>query len=231
MGDSSRYSLWREGYAHIGSPYINAVVISHGDMDHKGGLHHLPSSAAFSGMVVVSAYEDTAALRAFAAHWSSALRFKVISRGDTLASLRDVYIECLWPPDSANAETAFLEAADRNRLSLCFYVKHENTSALLTGDIDTMVTSRLSSRYGYNLHADIVVVPHHGSRGSVDAVFYGYIAPAAAVISCGANNTYGHPSEEVLRLLVMQMAIDVYDTRIDGTVIAESNGEYWAWEK
>ncbi|MBD3392836.1 MAG: hypothetical protein GF418_12085, partial [Chitinivibrionales bacterium] len=223
-GDSSAVRAWGDGMDRLGPPFVKAIVVSHGDMDHKGGLGRLPAGSAFSGEIVVSPYEDTASLRAFAANWTDAIRFRTVSRGDTLGYLDSVGIECIWPPDSQELGGEFLDHADRNRLSLCFIVSFGETRVLLTGDIDSVATKQLSARYGARLRADAVVVPHHGSRGSLDPVFYGYVNPDAAMISCGIDNTYGHPAEEVIRLLAIQMSVVVYDTRFDGHVFGTSNG-------
>ena len=99
----------------------------------------------------------------------------------------------------------------------------------MTGDIDTLAEEKLVERYHFELSSDIVVVPHHGSRGSLHSLFYGYVNPAYAVISCGLNNQYGHPSVDVVRLLAFQMMVTLFDTRYDGHVTATSNGEYWEW--
>lgn len=230
MGDIDMFRAWQEGYRALGTPRIKAVAISHSDMDHVGGLYRLPPDADFGGLVVVSCYEDTALLRdSVHEWWSQTLRFRVVYPGDTLACLDGVRIECIWPPDSAHADAPWLEHADKNSRSLCFRVSSGNTSALLTGDIDSAAARLLGTQYGFALKSDIVVVPHHGSRGSLDAAFYGYVLPDAAVISCGAANSYGHPHEEVVRFLTMQMGVAVYDTRIVGTAAAVSNGEYWTW--
>ena len=229
MGDTDEFTKWQDGYATLGSPEIDAVVISHGDMDHKGGLKYLSADAPFSGLVIVSPYEDTASLREFATNWSSLIRFRVAKQGDTLALIKGAYIECIWPPKSPETDQWVEDNFDKNRLSLCFRIEYGNTSFLLTGDIDTLAEEKIVERYLFELNSDIVVVPHHGSKSSLHSLFYGYVNPAIAVISCGLNNQYGHPSVDVVRLLAFQMMVTLYDTRYDGHVMGTSNGEYWGW--
>ena len=229
MGDVDEFTKWQDGYRALGSPSIDAIVISHGDMDHKGGLKYLSADAPFRGLVVVSPYEDTVSLRAFATNWSSLIRFRVAKQGDTLALIKGAYIECVWPPKSPETDQWVQDNFDKNRLSLCFRIEYGNTSFLLTGDIDTLAEEKLVERYHFELSSDIVVVPHHGSRGSLHSLFYGYVNPAYAVISCGLNNQYGHPSVDVVRLLAFQMMVTLFVTRYDGLVTATSNGEYWEW--
>lgn len=229
MGDVDEFTKWQDGYGSLGAPQIDAMVISHGDMDHTGGLKFLPADVSFSGLVVVSPYEDTASLRAFAVNWSSLIRFRIAKQGDTLALIKGAYMECLWPPKSPETDQWVQDNFDKNRLSLCFRVEYGTTSFLLTGDIDTVAMEKLAERYCFALNSDIVVVPHHGSRGSLHSLFYGYVNPSIAVISCGLNNQYGHPADEVVRLLAFQMMVTLFDTRYDGHVTGTSNGEYWEW--
>jgi len=229
VGDTGAFTNWCDGYARIGSPYIKAIVISHGDRDHMGNLQLLPPSLRFSGTIITSPYEDTAALRNCAAAWSSTLRFHTVAQGDTLALLDNVYVACLWPPRDSASNQWITDNFDKNRFSLCFKLVHGNTSVLITSDIDTIAAEKLTATYTRTLSSDIVVVPHHGSRGSLHARFYGYINPERAVISCGMHNPYGHPADDVVKFLAMQMLVTVNDTRFDGHVTGRSNREYWVW--
>lgn len=229
MGDVDEFTMWQDGYTKLGSPFIEAIVISHGDMDHKGGLKLLPSDTKFSGLVVTSPYEDTASLRAFATNWSSSIRYKIVKQGDTLGLINGFYIKCIWPPKSPETDQWVEDNFNKNRFSLCFKIEYDNTSFLITGDIDTIAQDKLVERYQFDLNSDIVVVPHHGSRGSLHSLFYGYVNPDIAIISCGINNIYGHPSDDVIKLLAFQMVVTIYDTRYDNHVVGRSNGEYWVW--
>ncbi len=228
IGDNNDFTLWQDGYSKLGSPYIKAIVISHGDMDHKGGLQFLSGSTAFDGLIVASPYEDTASLRALIhPDWTSPVRFKIVKQDDTLALLDNVLIECIWPPYSAQNNDWVENNFTKNRFSLCFKITYNNTSVLVTGDIDSIAEIKLSDTYEFNLFSDIVVVPHHGSRGSLLSRFYGYVNPDLAIISCGLNNQYGHPADDVVKFLAFQMGVTLCDTRYMGHVTNRSNGEYW----
>jgi len=230
MGDTPAFGKWQDGYAALQSPFIEAIVISHGDMDHKGGLGLLPADAHFSGLVITSFYEDTAGLRAFAKDWSPSIHFRPVRAGDTLALLQGVYIECLWPPKDSTADQWFASSNNnKNRFSLCFRVEYGNTSFFITSDIDTFAENKIVEQYRYMLRSDIVVVPHHGSAGSMHSLFYGYADPSIAIISCGMNNQYNHPADAVVRFLAFQMLYTLFDTRFKGHVVGASNGNYWSW--
>jgi competence protein ComEC len=67
------------------------------------------------------------------------------------------------------------------------------------------------------LQADILKVGHHGSKDSTNTEFLNLIKPSAAVISCGAGNSYGHPNSEALERL---SDVEIYRTDLSGTIIA-----------
>jgi competence protein ComEC len=69
-------------------------------------------------------------------------------------------------------------------------------------------------------------VAHHGSKTSTSQQFLAAVAPEVAVISVGAENTFGHPSPEVLERLIDRLGEDnVYRTDEDGTIEFITDGE------
>jgi competence protein ComEC len=226
MGLDSAFPLWQAGYARLGSPAIMAIAISHTDGDHAGGLGMLPLSIDFTGVVIVHPHLDTAALRAAAGQWRTKAVFCVRSAGDTLGGLDGVIIHCLWPPREFERPAGATDDQYRNRASFCFRIVHGSNSAFISSDIDTAAERALSRRYGYGLQSEILVVPHHGSRGSVDPAFFGFIRTQEAIISCSLPNEYGHPAPEMIELLA-SMGARIRITADDGDVVLRSNGMYW----
>jgi competence protein ComEC len=70
-------------------------------------------------------------------------------------------------------------------------------SALLTGDIEARSEAVLL-RDGWNLHADLLVVPHHGSRTSSTDAFVEATHPKVAIFTVGYRNHFGHPRHDVV---------------------------------
>jgi beta-lactamase superfamily II metal-dependent hydrolase len=225
MGDTGAAGNWIRAYAQAGAPYIRAIAISHSHVDHMGGLRTLPDSIRFSGEIVASVFEDTALIRETCGSWGARVRFRTIGQGDTMANLSGVTVQCIWPPKNLPIATPISDDY-KNTYSLCFIVRYQSNSVLITSDIDTVAERALAARYGFSLMSDIIVVPHHGSSGSVDPVFYGYVSPSFAVISCSADNEYGHPAANVLAML-FQMRVNLYQTSLQGTITASANGYYW----
>ena len=76
----------------------------------------------------------------------------------------------------------------------------------------------------YDLDVDLLLVPHHGSNSSTTNAFLDKTKPAYAVISCGKDNSYGHPHKEV-RARLNKRNIKTYITAELGTIIATLDGE------
>ena len=111
-------------------------------------------------------------------------------RGDafTWAGVRGTF---LWPGDEPVAEKA------ANNDTLVLRLEFGDVTYLLTGDIERPVERQLLAR-GDALHADFLKVGHHGSKTSTSREFLSAVTPRVAVISAGAENPYGHPSQAVL---------------------------------
>ena len=78
------------------------------------------------------------------------------------------------------------------------------------------------------LRADVWKAAHHGSDTSNSAAMLDAVSPSFAVISCGKNNSYGHPNASVLEAF-RQRGIQVFRTDEQGTVIAWSDGTNITW--
>ena len=102
---------------------------------------------------------------------------------------------------------AFDEALGANDNSLVIRARHGQRTLLFTGDIEEQAEARLL-QHAQRLRADVLKVPHHGSRTSSSEAFVRAVAPELAIISAGRGNRFGHPHAEVearLRTLVKQV--------------------------
>ena len=76
---------------------------------------------------------------------------------------------------------------------------------------------------GANLKATVLKVGHHGSRTSLSYSFLQNVSPRYAVVSCGKDNSYGHPHEQTLNRLE-KIGAEVYRTDVDHSIVFRSNG-------
>ena len=113
------------------------------------------------------------------------------------------------------------EAWETNDMSIVLRVDYGDTSFLFTGDAEYM-SEYMMIDSGWELKSDVLKVGHHGSDTSSTQEFIDAVLPDYAVISCGKNNPYGHPAEEVLERL---KECTVLRTDELGTVIMLSDGE------
>ncbi len=116
-----------------------------------------------------------------------------------------------------------------NNDSLVLRLSYGGRSVLLAGDIERRLETELLAT-GLPLAADVLKVPHHGSRSSTSGEFLARVAAPLAIISVGAQNPHGHPHPEVLaRLRAAGARPDFVGARIlrtdqDGATTVGTNG-------
>jgi competence protein ComEC len=106
-------------------------------------------------------------------------------------------------------------SSDPNNSSLVLRLVVGPTSVLLTGDVEPEAQRDLL-RQVPDLRATVLKVPHHGSRHQEQA-FLDAVGARVVLTSVGADNTYGHPSPEVLDRLLDRGARS-YRTDLDGDI-------------
>lgn len=112
---------------------------------------------------------------------------------------------------------------DVNNSSIITKVTYGKNRLLFTGDCQEAGESDLVMA-GYDILADIYKAGHHGSHTSSSEWFVDMVNPSAAVISCGRDNSYGHPHEEVLNIF-NNRGISILRTDTMGTIHASCDGE------
>ena len=112
---------------------------------------------------------------------------------------------------------------DPNEGSLVARVRYGETSVLFTGDMGFEAEDDMLSA-NVDVSATVLKVAHHGSAGSSSSEFLEAVNPQYAVISVGADNDYGHPTEAALNRL-SALHIPVYRTDLLGEIVASSDGK------
>jgi competence protein ComEC len=97
-----------------------------------------------------------------------------------------------------------------------------SVAILLAGDIEQATESALV-RSGMDLRADVLKVPHHGSKTSSTERFLEEVRPGCAVISVGQRSRFGHPHPSVTERYKAR-GIRLFQTGQDGTVTVETDG-------
>lgn len=200
---------------------LDVVIATHADADHIGGLVDVLADYRVDLIATPSRPNDTAGYRFFqqaaAAEVDNAgARALKLTRGDVIHLDDGAYLVTLFPLKEHQPD-------DLNDSSTVFKLIYGETSLILTGDSSQDIEEYLASIDGGFLQADVLKLGHHGSDTSSSNIFLSAVSPAMAVVSAGADNSYGHPSPAVMQRL-SNLEIETVCTCDEGDVQFQSNG-------
>ena len=112
---------------------------------------------------------------------------------------------------------------DNNNSSIVMKVTYGTVDMLLAGDAE-IPAEKVILENGFDLTAEVLKLGHHGSRTSSGDEFLATVQPKIGIISCGLDNKYGLPDEDVLSRLDSHK-VQYYRTDEVGTVTLEIDGE------
>ena len=139
----------------------------------------------------------------------------VPSDGDVLSFGSGATVTFLGPADDVPADNL-------NNRSLIALFSTGAQRVLFMGDAESAAEQSLLAHHP-DLSCDILKVGHHGAATSSSEEFLRTIHPSVAVISCGIDNDYGHPSDQTLQNLSLAGVDDVRITAEDSTVVLPLN--------
>lgn len=186
---------------------IDTVIISHPDLDHKGGLAallaHVPISKGLSSVSGVFPAQIEQLCHA-GMHWD----------------YDGVTFQVLWP----ESETVL----SKNNRSCVVKVRAKNKTLLLTGDMEKQGEKLLlKSALASQLAAEILIAPHHGSKGASTSNFIAMVEPQQVIFSTGANNRFHFPHTDTVRRYDCGHSRICYNTARDGSITLDTEGTTW----
>lgn len=195
---------------------VDFLIATHPHSDHIGGLVQVIEAFEIGSIYMPKATHTT---RSFE-NLLNAIKDKGLKVNTAKAG-----IDLL---DEENIKAKFLAPIsdgyeNLNNYSAVLKVTYKNVSFLLTGDAEALSEKEMIESK-QSLRSTVLKAGHHGSNTSSTTEFLKAVSPKIAVISCGVDNSYNHPSEKVLQRLENNQ-IKIY--RIDqlGTIKIYSDGE------
>lgn len=201
---------------------IDYLLVTHADNDHCTGLKtvlkHKTVKRAF--LPLVEATEKEAYATVYATILQSDCTWQYFNRSVDLSvdGAVSYTLRFLYP---YTLQTEKFE--DDNESSAVLWLDYLGASALFTGDSPKTTEQLLMRDHKLGLldeeiklsETELLKVAHHGSNASTSQQFVEYLGVKQAVISCGKDNAYGHPSKEVLSVL-SNCNVEVYRTDVQG---------------
>jgi competence protein ComEC len=200
---------------------IDLLVLSHGQDDHVTGFVELLQRYDVGATIMGPHAGETAAYRAWRAELDrQGVPLHVTNSGDWVDLGQGIRLDVLAPDDGASERVD-----DLNNNSLVARLSYGEVSFLLTGDIEAEGEQRLLDS-GHGLKSTVLKLAHHGSEGSSTPALLDAVRPQIAVVSAGAENSFGHPSPTTrLRLA----GTPLLRTDLNGDLRLETDGRsLWA---
>lgn len=204
----------------LGVQKLELVVATHPHEDHIGGLSDIlrviPADTIWSPEI-----EGT----------SNAIRNFLEAVSDQEKELEQPTVGQVFQLGSATITVLgpVKEYSEVNNQSIVLMVQFGDTRFLLASDMEREAENALVES-GADLKADVLKVGHHGSENATGYIFLREVMPTYAVISCGKDNSYGHPHEDPLSRL-RDAEVTVLRTDECETIVARSDGKdiYFMW--
>ena len=198
---------------------IDLLILTHLHNDHIGGIESVLENIKVSKIISDGAAEENS----------------LIYKMNKLIIENKIPVEKFYSGDFiegyGNLRLFFLNPIQNDTLhtkehskSMVVKLVYGKTQALILGDLSVEGESFVTGNYGNFLKSDILKVSHHGSKNASSIPFLAECKPEYAVISCGKDNVFGHPSYLVLAKLDV-LGAKVLRTDKDGAVIFESDGK------
>jgi competence protein ComEC len=217
-GEASAFGVISDYLTRAGIARIDVLVATHPHNDHIGSMRRVVENYEIGAIYMPKVTHNTATYeKLLNAIKDKGMKIKTAKGGKdaTIPFDGEVTVRILAPLRD--------EYSDLNDYSAVLRLDYNNSSFLLTGDIESVSEKDLLQEYPELLQTDVLKVPHHGSSSSSTPEFLSAVNPDYAVITCEKDSDYGHPAPEVLERLEAVGAV-YYRTDLFGTIAFITDG-------
>ena len=200
----------------LGVTELYGAVATHPHADHIGGMAQVIEAFPIEHFYLGPETQNTATYSGMLDALEEAGVQPVIpADGDELVFDSGASLTFLGPADD-------VPKSNLNDRSLITLFRAGDQDVLFMGDAESAAEESLLAHHPA-LTCDVLKVGHHGAATSSSEEFLQAVRPSTAVISCGVDNDYGHPSDQTLQNLSLAGVDDVRITAQSGTVVLPLN--------
>lgn len=197
---------------------LKYLILTHPDADHIGGADVIITKFPVENVFMTNYVNDTKTYKdVIDALEYKKLKWSTPSVGDTY-SLGGANFTILSPNKKYD---------DPNEASISLMLHHEENSFLFTGDAEQEAEADIL-KTKIDIDCDVFKAGHHGSKTSNSREFLKKVSPEFVVVSCGEENTYGHPHAQPMNYF-RSMGIKLFRTDDQGTITVASDGKKMTW--
>lgn len=213
-GDNTKGTTVQFYLKKAGVEKLKYFICTHPDADHIGGADVIVTKFDIDMILMPDVSVNSSAYREL----MDAMEYRKYESTPPVAgssfTLGNAAFTILGPVEKYSNE---------NDNSIVIALKHGENSFILSGDAEE--TAELDIiKSGLDIDVDLYKAGHHGSVTSSSLKFLKAMSPKTVIISCGKDNTYGHPDSHTIEK-IKTVGADIYRTDLQGTIVAFSDGK------
>lgn len=218
---------------------LDAVILTHADQDHSGGLQAVLEQIPVHAFIFNGTLKDNPGIKKL---FQTALHKNIaLYQADNHLQLqidKVTALQFLYPLAEPNETPHVSMLKEQNDRSVVFRMRMYQSTFLFTGDMEQKIERELLSQLttapmeknADSAQIDVLKVAHHGSKTSSTEAWLQYWKPKSSVISVGERNLYGHPSPIVLQRL-QEIESAIFRTDLHGEIQMKVDGKGISFRK
>ena len=203
----------------LGIETIDYFILTHYDADHIGGADMVLETYTVETVIIEDYYyeKETSVYKDYleALEGSKDTVTKDPDAGEEM-TFGELHLKFLGPTERFD---------EKNNDSIVVRLDFGENSIMMTGDAETEAEKAIVNTYSVSeLDCDVLKVGHHGAKTSTTKDFLAAVSPEYAIISCGVDNSYGHPKSEILDRL-KDAGAKIHRTDKTGNIVLVFDGK------